>query len=312
MPLAPVHAVRQRGRAWRCTPSPSPTIARVDGVAAGAGLNLALGCDLVVASDRARFSEIFARRGLSLDFGGSWLLPRRVGLHKAKELALLAADDRRRRGRAHRAGQQGRAAGELDAAVAEWAPQLAAGPPIALAQTKALLNQLRRRHRWPQALAAEAAAQTVNFGTADTAEAIAAFLAEARAQVPGPLTAVPPAARLEAQPGSALSPVAGRCRRWPSTRRPRRAAVRLIARSSAGVHGLLRPPTAPLAEREELPVGFASIPSAIVVGVDGHRVTVEVHVGRRPPRPRHRRAARRRRAARPATASAPPSWRPAG
>ena len=67
-----------------------PTIAKVDGVAAGAGLNLALGCDLIVASERARFSEIFARRGLTVDFGGSWLLPRLVGLHRAKELVLLA------------------------------------------------------------------------------------------------------------------------------------------------------------------------------------------------------------------------------
>ena len=58
---------------------PQPTIAKVDGVAAGVGMNFALGCDLVVASDRARFSEIFARRGLSLDGGGSWILPRLVG-----------------------------------------------------------------------------------------------------------------------------------------------------------------------------------------------------------------------------------------
>ncbi len=59
-------------------------------MAAGAGCNLALGCDLIVASDRARFTEIFAKRGLALDFGGSWLLPRLVGLHRAKQLAFLA------------------------------------------------------------------------------------------------------------------------------------------------------------------------------------------------------------------------------
>ena len=92
----------QRGpSAWRpCATSatsclalhtlPQPTIAKVNGVAAGAGCNMALGCDLIVASDRARFSEIFARRGLSIDFGGSWVLPRLIGLHRAKELALFA------------------------------------------------------------------------------------------------------------------------------------------------------------------------------------------------------------------------------
>ena len=52
-----------------------PAIAAVDGVAVGAGMNLALGCDVVVATERARFSEIFVKRGLTVDFGGSWLLP---------------------------------------------------------------------------------------------------------------------------------------------------------------------------------------------------------------------------------------------
>jgi enoyl-CoA hydratase/carnithine racemase len=69
----------------RCT---KPTIAAVDGVAVGAGMNLALGCDVVIASERARFSEIFVRRGLTVDFAGTWLLPRIVGLQRAKELAL--------------------------------------------------------------------------------------------------------------------------------------------------------------------------------------------------------------------------------
>lgn len=154
---------------------PQPTIARIDGVAVGAGLNLALGCDLVVASDRARFSEIFARRGLSLDYGGSWLLPRRVGLHKAKELALLApvidAAEAERIGLVNAVVP----VDELDATVGAWAARLAAGPPIALAQTKALLDR-SGTSSLADALAAEAAAQTVNFGTKDTREAIAAFL----------------------------------------------------------------------------------------------------------------------------------------
>ena len=61
-----------------------PSVAAVDGVAVGAGMNLALGCDVAVATDRARFSEIFVRRGLTLDFGGTWLLPRIVGLARAR------------------------------------------------------------------------------------------------------------------------------------------------------------------------------------------------------------------------------------
>src|SRR5580693_2288907 len=69
---------------------PKPTIAKVGGIAAGAGMSMALGCDLVVASESARFSQIFAKRGLSVDFGASWLLPRLIGLHRAKELTFFA------------------------------------------------------------------------------------------------------------------------------------------------------------------------------------------------------------------------------
>src|SRR3954462_3531023 len=69
---------------------PMPVIAKVDGVAAGAGCNMALACDFVIASTRSRFTEIFTRRGLSIDFGGSWLLPRIAGMQQAKRLAFLA------------------------------------------------------------------------------------------------------------------------------------------------------------------------------------------------------------------------------
>ena len=67
-----------------------PTIAKIDGVAVGAGWNLALGCDLVVATPESTFSQIFSKRGLSVDLGGSWLLPKIVGLQQAKRLVLLA------------------------------------------------------------------------------------------------------------------------------------------------------------------------------------------------------------------------------
>ena len=154
---------------------PQPTIAKVRGVAVGAGCNLALGCDLVVASSTARFSEIFARRGLSLDFGGSWLLPRRIGMHRAKELALLAeiigANDALEMGLINRVLPDG----EVDAFVDNWARKLAAGPPIALAQTKRLLNN-SLNVTLEEAFDDEAAAQTINFATSDTAEAMRAFI----------------------------------------------------------------------------------------------------------------------------------------
>ena len=154
---------------------PQPTIAKVGGVAAGAGANLALGCDLIVASDEARFSEIFARRGLSIDAGGSWILPRLIGLHRAKELAFFADVISAKEADAFGIVNRVVPAGELDAFVDEWAGRLAAGPPIALAQTKRLLNN-GGAVTLEQALDAEGAAQTINVATADVAEAIRAFL----------------------------------------------------------------------------------------------------------------------------------------
>ncbi len=154
---------------------PIPTIAKVRGVAVGAGCNMALGCDLVVASDNARFSEIFARRGLSIDFGGSWLLPRIVGMHRAKELALFAdiinAADAERIGLVNRVVPDA----EIDEFVAAWATRLAAGPPIALAMTKRMLDN-SLQITLEEALDDEGVAQTVNFATADTVEAMKAFV----------------------------------------------------------------------------------------------------------------------------------------
>jgi enoyl-CoA hydratase/carnithine racemase len=152
-----------------------PTVAKVVGVAAGAGLNLALGCDLVVASDDARFSEIFARRGLTIDFGGSWVLPRLIGLHKAKELVLLAdiidAKEAMDIGLVNRVVP----ASSIDAFVDDWASRLAAGPPLALSMSKRLLDQSASLSL-AQAIEAEAQAQNVNFASADTTEAMQAFL----------------------------------------------------------------------------------------------------------------------------------------
>ncbi len=151
-----------------------PVIAKVNGVAAGAGLNLALGCDLIVASDRARFSEIFAKRGLSLDFGGSWVLPRLVGLHRAKELVLLA--DMLDAAEAERIGLVNRVVphDELDAFVDDWAERLAAGPPVALSLSKRLL-ETGMTASLADALENESMAVSINNSTEDMKEAFRAF-----------------------------------------------------------------------------------------------------------------------------------------
>src|SRR3954469_2270539 len=161
-----------------------PTIAKVTGVAVGAGWNLALGCDFVVATPEARFCQIFAKRGLSVDLGGSWLLPKLVGLQQAKRLVLLA--DMIDAAEAHALGLVTwvTPAGEIDGFVDELAGRLASGPPFALAQSKALLND-GANVTLREALANEARAQPGNFATADSAEAYAAFAAKRQPEFTG-------------------------------------------------------------------------------------------------------------------------------
>ncbi len=163
---------------------PQPTIAKVEGVAVGAGCNLAFGCDLVVASETARFSEIFSRRGLSLDFGGSWLLSRRIGLHRAKELAyfgdILSAAEAASLGLVNKVVPPA----ELDGFVAGWAARLAAGPPLALSLTKSLLDEAAGLS-FAEALDREAEVQAINISSEDGKEAMAAFLARREAEFKG-------------------------------------------------------------------------------------------------------------------------------
>ncbi len=161
-----------------------PVVAKVFGVAAGGGLNMALGCDLVYAADTARFSEVFARRGLTIDCGGSWLLPRQVGLHRAKELALLAevidAAEADRIGLVNRILPEA----DLDAHVADVVARIVAGPPLALSMSKSLLNN-GSQTSMSQALEAEGQAQAVNFGTQDTREAAMAWIQKRQPEFEG-------------------------------------------------------------------------------------------------------------------------------
>ena len=118
-----------------------PIVAGVNGVAAGLGAHLAYACDLVVAADDARFIEVFVRRGIALDAGGGFLLPRHVGLHKAKELVFfgddLSAADAVRLGLVNKVVP----AAELEAVCRAWGERLAQGPTFALGLSKRLLNR---------------------------------------------------------------------------------------------------------------------------------------------------------------------------
>ncbi len=151
-----------------------PTVAKIRGVCAGVSLNLALACDLVVADDSARLTEIFARRGLSVDGGGAWMLPRLVGMQKAKELVFLA--DTIDAHEALRIGLITRVvpADQLDTEVGNLAARLAAGPTLALGLSKKLFEQASSL-TLAQTVEAEGQTQTINFHSADFREAIRAF-----------------------------------------------------------------------------------------------------------------------------------------
>jgi 2-(1,2-epoxy-1,2-dihydrophenyl)acetyl-CoA isomerase len=167
-----------------------PTVAKLTGVEVGAGWNLALGCDFVVATPESRFCQIFAKRGLSVDLGGAWLLPKLVGLQQAKRLVLLA--DMIDAAEAHALGLVTwvTPADEIDAFVDDLAGRLAAGP-VALAQSKALLND-GANATFAEAVANEARAQPGNFATADSGEAYAAFAAKREPEFTGQWMVPPP------------------------------------------------------------------------------------------------------------------------
>jgi 2-(1,2-epoxy-1,2-dihydrophenyl)acetyl-CoA isomerase len=152
-----------------------PTIAKVTGVAAGAGCNLALCCDFIVASTNASFAELFVKRGLVVDFGGSWALTRLLPLHKAKELAFLG--DTLSAAEADRFGLLNRLCDEeeIDEVVEELAERLCSMPPRTLAMIKHNLNRAPERSL-EATLEAESAAQSLCATSEDTREAIASWL----------------------------------------------------------------------------------------------------------------------------------------
>ncbi|HWR07088.1 enoyl-CoA hydratase/isomerase family protein [Sporomusa sp.] len=149
-----------------------PVIAMVNGVAAGAGFNLALACDIVFAARSVRFVQSFAKVGLVSDMGGMYLLPRLVGTHKAKELMFTA--DSIDAATAHGLGLVNHVVDDDDLpdATAAFASRLADGPPVAISCMKRVID---RSLDLATVLAAEADLQTICAATADHAEGVAAF-----------------------------------------------------------------------------------------------------------------------------------------
>ena len=154
---------------------PKPTIAAVNGVAAGGGCNLALGCDVVFAGQSARFAQVFVNRGLAVDYGGTWLLPRLIGLQRAKDLAfrgdVIDSQEALRLGLALEVVPDD----QLMKRAGEYARMLAAKPPIALSMIKTGMNRLMHGG-FEEGLEFEADAQALCLGSSDFRTAMIAWM----------------------------------------------------------------------------------------------------------------------------------------
>ena len=155
--------------------SPQPIIAAINGAAAGAGMNLALGCDMRIASTAAKFSQAFVKRGLHPDWGGTYFLPRLVGMARACELTFTG--DVVDAAEALRIGlvSQVVAPEELMPTVQALARKIAAGPPVAIRLAKRALYR-NAESGLREALEFETFAQNACFETEDAREGIRAFV----------------------------------------------------------------------------------------------------------------------------------------
>ncbi|MEP7360504.1 MAG: enoyl-CoA hydratase-related protein [Chloroflexota bacterium] len=161
-----------------------PVIGAINGVAAGAGISIAIACDILIASDKASFMEAFGRVGLVPDTGSSWFLPRLVGPARAAEMMFTA--DSVDAVTAERIGLVNRvvAADELMTAASELAARLAQSAPIALALAKRALNRALNS-TLADALEFEAQLQSIAGRSADHKEGVAAFVEKRAAKFTG-------------------------------------------------------------------------------------------------------------------------------
>lgn len=161
-----------------------PVIAAVNGVAAGAGCSLALACDMRIASEHAKFIEVFVNVGLVPDSASTWMLPRLVGLGRAMDLCLTGRPVGAEEALAIGLVNQVVPADDLQAATAKVAKRLASLPGRALALTKRLLNQSMETTMTEQ-LEAESFAQETAGLTHDHFEGVTAFLEKRTAAFKG-------------------------------------------------------------------------------------------------------------------------------
>lgn len=163
---------------------PKPVVAAVRGVAAGISCNIALACDMRIASDDSRFIEAFARIGLVPDGGGGYFLPRLIGLGRALEMAMLAEEVSGPE--AERIGLVNRCvpAGEFEQATQAFARRLASGPTRAYGLIKQQMNR-SFDCTLEEALQLEGQLQDIAFETNDHRQAVAAFLNKQRPHYSG-------------------------------------------------------------------------------------------------------------------------------
>ncbi len=163
---------------------PKPTLAVIPGPAAGAGLSLALACDMRIAADDAKLTTAFSKIGLSGDFGGSYFLNHLVGAATARELyftgRVVRADEAVKMGMVNRTVP----AAQLAQAAGSWAAELAALPTIAIGYMKRNLN-LGLRTSLADVLDAEAIHMIRTFETDDHKGAAAAFVEKRAPQFKG-------------------------------------------------------------------------------------------------------------------------------
>jgi enoyl-CoA hydratase/carnithine racemase len=161
-----------------------PVIASVNGVAAGAGCNLALACDYRLASDTAKFSQSFVKIGMHPDWGGTWLLPRLIGPGRAMEMLMTGrmvdATEAVSIGLADRVVPSA----DLPAETEKLAQAIASGPPIAIAGIKRALRRSEQNDLRAQ-IELESEHQLAAFRSMDAAEGMAAFFEKRKAEFSG-------------------------------------------------------------------------------------------------------------------------------